>query len=57
MKTVGERLLEKELKVLEKTGKMEKELMNCGTKIHGGYVMTVGEMLNYFEKINKQKRR
>jgi acyl-coenzyme A thioesterase PaaI-like protein len=57
MKTVGERLLEEELKILEKTGKMEKELRSYGTKIHGGYIMTVGDMLKYFEKIGKQKRR
>jgi len=37
-----------------KTIKMDNELRKYGTKIPGGYVMTIGQLQEYFRKIRKR---
>jgi len=34
--------------------KMENELRKYGTKIPGGYVMTIGQLQEYFRKISER---
>jgi len=56
-KTPSEIYLKKQIITAEKTAKMEKELSSFGRPVPAGYMMTVGDMQNYFRSVAKRKRK